>query len=79
MHKQALKPVVLPDLQVATTNFESHVDRFLLYAQVSKTTEKAYRMGLRRLFNYLKDNGITHPTTEDIYITLRGLNEHLRN
>ena len=42
------------------------VERYLGFIDVTKTTYDTYKNGLKMLFVYFKENGITNPTRQDI-------------
>ena len=52
--------------KITTKELENYTESFIDYLDVDDKTLKAYKVGIRSLFNYMESHGIKQPTRDDI-------------
>jgi site-specific recombinase XerD len=61
-----MKELVLCSNELTIEKLNEYTQSFIDYLDVDNKTLRAYKVGIRCLFEYLKDNNITHPTRNNI-------------
>ena len=62
-------------VQYQPANFESLLDRFVNFLEVSSSSVHTYTFGVKRFLQYLSDNRIVQPTRETVLMYKRELIE----